>query len=207
MSAARGLVPRVRDHLLVNFGGQVGDFLAQVLGQFGQLRVLLHQLQELGRLLRGQREPLRILHVERLAMERIGLRMGLVAVRLPRLRQQDQRRGVRGLQAEREIEQDERIEVEFPDADQVQADPDRDDDRLRDEEKRRAEKPGERLRLEGKPIVPERRREMQVRNVKPKMRTRLISGGGHGGVWVGLRDREFRLKFAENAGGLAKLSV
>ena len=79
-------------------------------------------------------------------MQGVGIGVRLVAIGLPRLRQQDQRCGVRGLQAEREIQEDERVEVEVDQPDHVRQDPHADEDRLPDEEGRRPEETREALR-------------------------------------------------------------
>ena len=69
-----------------------------------------------------------------------------VAVGLPVLGQQDQRRGVGGLGGERQVEQDERVGVPAQlDRDHVQRDPDDHDDRLDGEEAAGAEEPGDAL--------------------------------------------------------------
>jgi len=64
----------------------------------------------------------------------------LVAVGLTRLREQDQRRRVRGLRREDEVQEDERFRVPVVDErDRVERDPQRDDDRLADDVARRPE--------------------------------------------------------------------
>src|SRR5882724_3806990 len=102
-------------------------------------------------------------------MLRVGLRKRLVAIRLPRLREQDQRRRIGRLQAERQIEQDEWIEIELHDAGQVQPDPEQHDDRLRDQKDRRPEEARKGLRLRGEPIVTEGRLQVRVRQMKSKV--------------------------------------
>ncbi len=75
-----------------------------------------------------------------------------VAVGLPVLRQQDQRRGVGGLGGEGQVEQDERVGVPAqPDGEDVQRDPDDHDDRLDGQEAAGAEEPGDRPRRTGRP--------------------------------------------------------
>ena len=138
-------------------------------GDFGQLGVLAHQFQELSGDRGGGGLPLFAGQREGFAMLCVGIRMGLVAVRLAGLGQQDERRGVGGLQAERQIEQDERIDIEMEDARRVECDPHPDHDRLADEKHRRAEKPCKTLRLESEPIVAENRREMPVGRVEAEM--------------------------------------
>src|SRR5262249_21355818 len=93
--------------------------------------------------------------------------MYLVTVRLPCLCQQDERSGVGRLEAESEVEQDEGIDVEIGDTHDVQSHPDGDENRLRDQEGRRAEEAGEGLGLQGEPIIAEDAAEMQMRPMKP----------------------------------------
>src|SRR5699024_1604005 len=70
-----------------------------------------------------------------------------VAVLLPVLRQQNQRRGVRGLRGERQVQQDERVRVPVPPhAADVQRNPDDDDDRLVRQVLAGAEEAGDALR-------------------------------------------------------------
>ena len=96
----------------------------------------------------------------------VGEARHLVAVGLTGLRQQDQGRGIGGLGREGEIEQNEGIDVELGPARGVDPDPQRDDECLRDQERRRAKKAGEILRLSPEPVVSEGRFEMGVRQMK-----------------------------------------
>src|SRR5581483_5552267 len=81
------------------------DILGQRLHAFGKRRDLLGQLGIL--LEQHQRILSQLLTV-------LGIRVGphLVTLRLAGLGQQDERRRIRGLQAERQVEQDERIGIE-----------------------------------------------------------------------------------------------
>ena len=115
----------------------------------------------------------------------VGEARHLVAVGLTGLRQQNQRRGIGGLGREGEIEQNEGVDVELGPADGVDQDPQRDDDRLRDQERRRAEEAGEILRLLPEPVVSEGRFEMGVRQMKSARVLRRFMGYAH-----------FRLPFA-----------
>lgn len=84
----------------MNLIGQRFDAQAQLARQLGELGVLVKELEHLPRLLMsGLRDRFPVLAV--------SFRDGLVAICLASLRQQDQRRGVGGLQTEREIEEDE----------------------------------------------------------------------------------------------------
>src|SRR5262249_24407488 len=85
---------------------------------------------------------------------------------LPGLGEQDQRRSVRRLQAESEVEEDEGVKVEMRETDDVDGHPEPHDDRLGHQEGRRTEKPCEALGLDGKPVVAEDRGEMRVLQVK-----------------------------------------
>ena len=77
----------------------------------------------------------------------VSLHLHAVTLRLAVLREEDQRRGIRGLGREREVEEDERVGVPPTVADvadveaprEVEADPHDDDERLHHEEARGAE--------------------------------------------------------------------
>jgi len=73
---------------------------------------LLEQLHDKHHLFRGERKPFLAHPMEFLPMFRVGEGVGFVAVGLTGLRQQDERRGISRLRAEREIEQDERVDIE-----------------------------------------------------------------------------------------------
>src|SRR5437764_1034055 len=111
-------------------------------GRHANLRV--NRLCEAVYLIAELRDPLRQLGVlakqlglrirQLLAVPRRRLLVGLVTVGLPRLCEQDQRRRVRGLGREREVEQDERIRIPVCyESHGVDRDPDDDDDRLPDD--------------------------------------------------------------------------
>src|SRR6266536_1962019 len=148
--------------LPVNLIRQRVDVLGKPLGLLGQLRVRLEQLLELSPLLEAPARKL-------LAVERVCYGAGLVPIGLPCLREQDQWRRVRRLRREGEVEQDERIGVPAqPGGDGVQRDPDDDDERLADEELRRAEEAREGLGSPTEGVAAERRGEMHVRLVEAK---------------------------------------
>ena len=95
------------------------DLASQGVDLFRQHRVLVDQLLDqvdahLGELLAAER-----VLGDRLAVLGVGLRERLVAVGLSRLCEQDQRCCARCLEAERQVEQDERIEVEPDDVGRV----------------------------------------------------------------------------------------
>ena len=83
--------------------GQSFDARAQLPRDFGELGVLLQQRGHLRGVLGHLQLPLLGGLRDIFAMACIRVGECLVAVRLARLRQQDQRRRVRGLQTEREI--------------------------------------------------------------------------------------------------------
>ena len=114
-----------------------------------------------------------------LAMLGIGERMRFIAVGLSCLSKQDERCRVGRLQAEGEIEQDERVDVEMRQAGYISGDPDGHEYGLTDQEDRRPEKTGKGLCFKSKPIIAENRSEMQMRLMKPvKMPGRFLSVGG-----------------------------
>jgi hypothetical protein len=81
----------------------------------------------------------------------------LVAVGLTRLGEQDQRRRVRGLGREREVQQDERARIPVgDDRDRVERDPEDDDDGLADDVLRCAEEPRRLLRAAPEGVAAER---------------------------------------------------
>ena len=88
------------------------DPFTQFTGKPRQLRVLLEKLKDLGRLFRGEFLALHARSRDRLPVPRISIGERLVPICLPRLREQDQRRRVRRLEAEREVQEDKRIEIE-----------------------------------------------------------------------------------------------
>lgn len=102
-------------------------------------------------------------------MQRIGLGVCLVPVRLSRLRKQDEWRGIGRLETEREIKEDERIDVELGEAENVQANPDCDDHRLCHEKHWCPKKAGEGLGLQREPIITKDRGKMKVRKVEAQV--------------------------------------
>jgi dihydroneopterin aldolase len=63
-------------------------------------------------------------------MLRIGLGVCLVSVRLSCLRKQDEWRGIGCLETERKVEQNKRVDVELGKSEDIQANPDRNHNRL-----------------------------------------------------------------------------
>ena len=113
--------------------------------------------------------PLTVRRRQLLAVASVGIGVGLVAVGLTRLREQDQRGRVGRLGTEGQVQEDEGIEVEVRPSDRVRGDPERDQHGLRDQERRGAEEARERLRPQAEPIAPERRVQVRVRRVKTKV--------------------------------------
>ena len=135
---------------------------------------MIHQLQQLGGLLNGSLGPFLSRRRERFAMLGVGVGVRLVPIGLARLCQQNERSGVGSLQTEREVKENEWINVKMRDADDVQNNPNCDDDGLRNQEDRRAEEAGERLRLERKPVVAEN----CIQNPMRKMKTKMVAATG-----------------------------
>jgi hypothetical protein len=145
------------------------DALAQLLGDLSELRVLLQKLDDLGRLFRRQLLSLGARLRERLAVRGVGVGVRLVAIGLPGLGEQDQRCCIRRLQAEGEVEKNERLEVELGETDDIECDPDDHQDRLHGQEGRRPEEAGKALGSDPEPVVTERRGEMRVGFVKSEV--------------------------------------
>ena len=114
------------------FDGQRLNALGQVLDQFGQLGVLFEQLKDLCRLLCRKCLALLAGRGESFPMLRIGVGVRFVAIGLSGLREQNEGRRVRGLETERQIKQDEGIDVKLREPHDVETDPDGDDERLGD---------------------------------------------------------------------------
>ena len=89
------------------------DTLAQLFYEFGQLRILLQQLQELASLLSRQCLALFAGHGEGFPMLCVGIGVRLVAVCLSCLCKQDEWGSIGGLETESEIEQDKRVDIEL----------------------------------------------------------------------------------------------
>src|SRR5579872_2949849 len=92
--------------------------------------------------------------------------MSRIAVGLPGLRQQYERRGRCSLEAESEVQENERVDVECRKTENIDQNPNADDSGLSGEESRRAKKPSERFSLQRKPVVAKNRLQVQVGNVK-----------------------------------------
>ena len=82
---------------------QFFDVLGQFLGHLRELCVLFEQLEHLIGLLRRKFLPFGGGLRQRFPMLRVGVRVRLVSIRLPRLRQQNQRGCISGLKAERQV--------------------------------------------------------------------------------------------------------
>jgi hypothetical protein len=94
----------------------------------------------------------------------------LVALRLARLRQEDQWRRVRGLRRERQVEQDERVLVEVDeDLESVEHDLRHHHDGLRDDVPGRTEETSDRLSSPSERICAERRGEVLVLPVESEV--------------------------------------
>lgn len=106
--------PVVLHQPLVHLRRERLDPLTQLLGEPGQLGVLLEQLQQLCGLLQGERLALVARRRQGLPVVSVRVRVRLVPVRLARLREQDEGRGIGRLEAKGEVQQNEGIEVERP---------------------------------------------------------------------------------------------
>jgi hypothetical protein len=156
-------------HFRMHFRSEKLDPLRQRLDDLRKLRVLLHQLQQCFGLFAGEYLPFLAGTGDILAVLRIGHGVRLVTIRLTGLRQQDQRRGIGGLKAECEVQQDKGIDIKLGEAKHIQTNPDRDDPRLRDQKDRRAKEASKRLRLEREPVPPKHRREMNMWQMKTEV--------------------------------------
>ncbi len=154
---------------------------AQRFHRESQFGVLIHEFDELRRLCGRKRGALFAGPCEVFAVLCIGVGMGFVAIRLPCLGQQNQRCGVGGLQAEREIEKDEWIDIEMDEARRVQGDPCGDEEGLADQKSGRSKKPRKGLGLEREPIVPKQGRKMGMRREKATMMQFRWRRGGRSG--------------------------
>ena len=116
---------------------------------------------------------------------RVGV--GFVPIGLSRLREENERSGVRGLRAEGEVKEDEGIEIKVSDASRIQADPGEDDAGLPDEEERGPEKAREGFGFEREPVVPESGAEVAVRQVETqRMRGSVFRRSGRACIHVSL---------------------
>jgi len=88
------------------------DALGESLHRFRELSILPKHLHEEGRLVRRKCRPFLARTVQSLTMFRIGEGMSRIAVGLAGLRQQYEWSRICRLQAEGEVEEDERIDVE-----------------------------------------------------------------------------------------------
>lgn len=141
----------------MHFQRQGLEPLGQDFDRFGQLRVLLEHIDQECRLL--GRKGLALIAGARYVFAVLGIRfrMCFVAIRLSGLGEQDQRRGIGGLQAEGEVQENKRVNVELGPAHEINDDPERHDDGLADEKYRRTKKPREGLGFEREPIIAEYR--------------------------------------------------
>ncbi len=127
-----------------------------------------HHVDQHGGLLHRQGLALLAGAMQVFAMFGIGDGIGLVAVRLAGLGQQDQRCGIGGLGAEGQVQQDEGICIPDKRPEDVEQNPDGDEDRLADQESRGAEEAGEGFGLQPERIIAEGRGEMRMRAMKAK---------------------------------------
>ncbi len=153
----------------VHLFGECYDALAQIFCEFRELCVLLDEDHQLGGLLGGETHPFFIVDGEGFTVLGIGLGMGFVAIRLPGLRQQNQRGGVGGLKTECQVQKNKGIQIKTEDSDDIQDNPDGDDHSLAYQKKRGAKKTGEGFGLQGKPIITEDSRQVLMGEMKTVM--------------------------------------
>jgi hypothetical protein len=131
----------------VHLNRQRFDALGENLHCFRELSILPKHLHEEGRLVRRKRRPFLARTVQSLTMFRIGQGMSRIAVGLAGLRQQYEWSRLCRLQAEGEVEEDERIDVERCKRKDIDENPYRNNDGLGDEKARRAKKNKRTLQL------------------------------------------------------------
>lgn len=171
--------------MLMHFRGQAFNAFGQVLGHFRKPGVQFKQFEQLRGVLRRLCLAFAVGHGDGFAVQGIGIGLGFVPRSLTGLGQQDQGSGIRRLQAERQVEQDERINVELGHARDVKAYPDRHDQRLGAQESRRAEEPCKGLGAQGELVVAERWLQVSMGAVKAQM---VDGSGGFG--FVGRRGHD-----------------
>jgi len=152
----------------MHFSRQGLNSLTQFLNAPGQHKILLQQLQHLGALLEGEALLLRACGGEGLAVLDVGFSVGLVAVGLPGLRQQDERRRIGRLRAEGQVQQDKGVQVKLRHPGHVEDDPDCHDERLGDQEYGGPKETCKGLGFDAEPVTPEDRAEMQVGSMEAK---------------------------------------
>src|SRR5262249_6896304 len=138
---------------IVHFTRQRFDALGQRLYRFRELSVLLKHFYKKPRLLCRKRRPFLARLVQGFTMFRIGESMGCIAVGLPGLREQDEGSRIGGLQAESEVQENERVYVECCEPDYINQDPNGDDSGLSDKETRGSKETSEGFSFQGKPVV------------------------------------------------------
>lgn len=99
----------------------------------------------------------------------IGIGLRFIPRRLTGLGQQNQRCGIRCLQAERQVEQDEGIDIEVGHTGDVEGDPHRDDQCLGTEKSWRAKEPRKGLGAQGELVIAKGRREVGVRTMEAQV--------------------------------------
>ncbi len=139
-----------------------------------QAGVLFEQFQQLRGVLRRLCLSLTVGGRQRFTMLGIGIGLRLIPRRLTSLCQQNQRCGIRRLQAERQVEQDEGIDIEVGHTGDVEGDPHRDDQCLCTEKSRRAKEPRKGLGTQSELVIAKGRRQVGVR----AMEAQVIDGGG-----------------------------
>ena len=163
---------------LMHFSRQGLNPSTQFLHTLGQHQILLQQRQHLGALLEGEALLLRTRGGEGLTVLDVGLGLGLVAVGLPGLRQQDEWRRIGCLRAEGQVQQNKGIQVKLRHPGHVEADPDGHEERLGDQERGGSKEAREGLGFDTEPVIPENRGEMHVGGMEAE---RMVRPSGYCG--------------------------
>lgn len=157
------------DKFGMDLDGKILDMAAELAREFSQFGILAKKFLYLGHLSQGQGLALVAGRRESLAVLSIGIRESLVPIGLPGLGQQDEWCGIGGLKTEGQVEKDEGIGIEFEQSEGIGKNPSKYCDALKNQKDGRAEKPGEPLGLESKPIASEGLGVVKMRKMKPQM--------------------------------------
>jgi len=131
----------------VHLGGKHFNLLGQIPYGLGELGILAEEIGQHGSFFCGEQLAFLAGFCEIFAVLGIRLGMRLVAVRLPGLCEQDKRRSVGGLEAEREIKQNKRVNIKLCETADIKKYPNRNNDSLGDEENRCSKEAGKSLGL------------------------------------------------------------
>jgi len=102
--AGRLQVAASGEHPSVHLGGQLLDAFRQLLRRLREPGILIEERLQILRFLRREFLPLETGPRKIFAVARVGVGVRLVPIRLTGLREEDQRRRIGGLEAERQVE-------------------------------------------------------------------------------------------------------